>query len=133
MSRRIVVMIAVVVLALVPSALVVVQLGGAGWFAIPVAGDPGISWIPVTDTPRYRVLRDFAKPGATRRMHHHADATWHVLTLATGKLVLTVEGEPAVEVIPGRPVTLRGGVNHTFTNVGTETATIVEVFGKGQP
>ena len=95
-----------------------------------VAGDPGISSMVVTETPDYRVLRDFAEPGAVRRMHKHADATWHVFTLITGQLVLTVEGQAPVEVKPGQVISLQGGANHTFKNTGTLTATIVEVFGK---
>jgi mannose-6-phosphate isomerase-like protein (cupin superfamily) len=53
-----------------------------------------------------------------------------VLTLATGRLVLTIQGEAPVEIAAGQTVTLPGGIEHTFTNPGTETATIVEVFGK---
>jgi quercetin dioxygenase-like cupin family protein len=101
--------------------------------AKPVAGDPGISSLVVTETPDYRVLRDYAEPGATRRMHKHADATWHVFTLVTGRLLLTIEGEAPKEVTQGQTVSLKGGVNHTFTNPGTVTATIVEVFGKAKP
>lgn len=116
-------------LALIPTTVLLAQLGGAGWLALPVSGDSGISWMVVADTPEYRVLRDFAEPGATRRMHHH-DASWHVLTLATGELSLTVEGEPTVAISPGQSVYLKGGANHTFTSVGAVTATILEVFGK---
>ena len=117
------------VLALIPTIVLLAYLGGAGWLALPVSGDPGISWMVVADTPEYRVLRDFAEPGATRRMHHHP-GTWHVLTLATGELSLTVDGEPTVAISPGQSVYLKGGANHTFTNTGTVTATILEVFGK---
>jgi len=133
MRRRTILAMTLVAVAMVPSAFVWGQLAGARWWAIPLAEDPGVSWILLTETPRYRVLRDFAEPGATRRMHHHADATWHVLTVATGKLVLTVEGEPPVELTAGQSRSLEGGVQHTFTSVGPETATIVEVFGKTQP
>jgi mannose-6-phosphate isomerase-like protein (cupin superfamily) len=87
----------------------------------------------VTETADYRVLRDYAEPGATRRLHKHADATWHVFTLVTGRLILTIEGEAPKEVTAGQVVSLQGGVNHTFTNPGTVTATIVEVFGKAKP
>jgi quercetin dioxygenase-like cupin family protein len=97
-----------------------------------VAGDPGISSMVVAEAPDYRVLRDYAEPGATRRMHKHADATWHVFTLITGKLVVTIEGEAPVEVTPGQVLNLKGGANHTFKNIGTVTATIVEVFGKAK-
>ena len=133
MKRRAVVVAAIVILALMPSGLLLAQLGGAQWLSIPVSSDPGISWMVVTDTPNFRVLRDFAEPGATRRMHHHADATWHVLTLATGKLKVTVDGQAPVDISAGQSLSLKGGVSHTFTNVGRVTATIVEVFGKANP
>jgi quercetin dioxygenase-like cupin family protein len=98
--------------------------------ARPVAGDPGISSMVVMEQPEFRVLRDYAEPGATRRMHSHDDATWHVFTLVTGQLLLTIEGEQPVEVTQGQVVNLKGGAKHTFRNTGTVTATIVEVFGK---
>ncbi len=104
-------------------------VGGADK-ARPVAGDPGISSMVVMDQPEFRVLRDYAEPGAIRRMHSHDDATWHVFTLVTGQLLLTVDGEPPVEVAQGQVLNLKGGAKHTFKNTGTATATIVEVFGK---
>lgn len=106
------------------------QAVGGAENARPVAGDPGISSMVVMDQPAFRVLRDYAEPGAVRRMHSHDDATWHVFTLVTGQLVLTVEGEPPIEVTPGQVLHLKGGAKHTFRNTGTVTATIVEVFGK---
>lgn len=96
----------------------------------PVQGDPGISSMVVMDLPEFRVLRDWAEPGATRRMHSHNDATYHVFTLVTGQLKLTIEGEPPVDVTPGQVLSLKGGAKHTFINTGKVTATIVEVFGK---
>jgi quercetin dioxygenase-like cupin family protein len=98
--------------------------------AKPVTGDPGISSSQVLSEPQYRVLRDYAEPGATRRMHNHPDATFHVFVLITGKLRLTVEGQAPVEVNPGEALPLKGGVMHTFTNIGPQIATVVEVFGK---
>ena len=96
----------------------------------PVAGDPGISSMVVMDRDDFRVLRDWAEPGAMRRMHQHADATYHVFTLVTGQLVMTIEGQPPVDVKQGDVVELKGGVMHTFKNTGAVAATIVEVFGK---
>ncbi|HTE40195.1 MAG TPA: cupin domain-containing protein [Steroidobacteraceae bacterium] len=108
------------------------QAVGGAEGAKPVAGDPGISSMVVTEAADFRVLRDYAEPGATRRMHKHADATWHVFTLVTGQLTLTVEGQPPMDVTSGQVVSLQGGVNHTFTNKGAVIATIVEVFGKAK-
>jgi quercetin dioxygenase-like cupin family protein len=106
------------------------QAVGGAEAAKPVQGDPGISSMVVIDEAQFRVLRDYAEPGATRRMHAHNDATYHVFTLVTGQLRLTVEGQPPVDVTPGQALSLKGGVQHTFTNTGKVTATIVEVFGK---
>src|SRR5918993_4728436 len=98
--------------------------------ARPVQGDPGISSMVVLDRPEFRILRDYAEPSATRRMHAHQDAAYHVFVLITGKLRLTIEGESPVEVNPGEALYLTGGAQHTFTNIGPVAATIVEVFGK---
>lgn len=117
---------------MIPLLLAFLQAVGGAEQARPVAGDPGISSMVVVDKPEFRVLRDYAEPGATRRMHSHDDATYHVFTLVTGQLRLTIEGEPAQDVKPGQVLTLNGGAKHTFTNTGTATATIVEVFGKQQ-
>src|SRR5579862_5455407 len=101
--------------------------------ARPVAGDPGVSSMVAVDRPEFRVLRDYAEPGATRSMHSHDDATFHVFTLVTGQLRLTIEGEPPQDVVQGQVLTLKGGAKHTFTNTGKVAATIVEVFGKASP
>lgn len=120
----------VLAVTLLTSATAFAQAVGGPEKGRPVAGDPGISSMVVMDRPDFRVLRDWAEPGAVRRMHNHADATYHVFTLVTGQLVLTIEGQDPVEVKPGEVVELKGGAMHTFKNTGTVTATIVEVFGK---
>jgi mannose-6-phosphate isomerase-like protein (cupin superfamily) len=107
------------------------QAVGGAEKARPVPGDPGLSTMRVIDRPEFRVLRDYAEPGATRRLHAHADATYHVFVLVTGQLLLTIQGESPVEVTPGQVLDLKAGVMHTFKNSGSVTATIVEVFGKG--
>ena len=115
-------------------------LAPAGWAqavggaekARPVAGDPGISSMVVMDQPEFSVLRDYAEPGATRRMHSHDNVKWIVFTLVTGRLVLTFEGEAPIEVEPGQVLHFKGTAKHTFKNIANVTATIVEVFGKAQ-
>jgi quercetin dioxygenase-like cupin family protein len=98
--------------------------------ARPVTGDPGVSSMVALDQPTFRVLRDFAEPGAVRRLHRHADVTYHVMTVVTGRLRVTSEGGTPVDVNAGDVLNLQAGVMHTFTNIGAVTATIVEVFGK---
>lgn len=122
---------AAITLSLTPSAYA--QAIGGPEKGRAVAGDPGISSMVVMDKPDFRVLRDWAEAGAVRRMHNHADATYHVFTLLTGQLTLTVEGQEPVVVNAGDVLELKGGAMHTFKNTGTVTATIVEVFGKAKP
>ena len=122
-------LLALVVALLLPRAASAQAVGGAEK-ARAVAGDPGISSMVVMEQPEFRVLRDYAEPGATRRMHSHDDATWHVFTLVTGQLLLTIDGESPIEVTQGQVLNLKGGAKHTFRNTGTVAATIVEVFGK---
>jgi quercetin dioxygenase-like cupin family protein len=122
--------LAIVLAVLMMSASAFAQAVAGAEKARPVTGDPGISSMVVMEEAAFRVLRDYAEPGATRRMHAHKDATWHVFTLITGQLRLTIEGEPPRDVMQGEVVSLKGGATHSFTNTGKVTATIVEVFGK---
>lgn len=106
------------------------QAVGGAEKARPVPGDPGLSSMVVMDQPEFSVLRDYAEPGATRRMHSHDTVKWIVFTLVTGKLILTFEGQAPIEVEPGQVLHFKGTARHTFKNVANVTATIVEVFGK---
>jgi len=117
-------------LMLVSTSLLLAQAVGGPEKGVPVKGDPGISSMRVLDRPDYFVLRDWAEPGAVRRMHNHPGTTYHVFTLVTGQLRLTVEGQAPIDVKPGEVVELNNAAMHTFTNTGTMTATIVEVFGR---
>ena len=115
---------------LLGTSLLLAQAVGGPEKGRPVSGDPGISSMNVMERPEFRVLRDWAEPGAARRMHNHPNTTYHVFTLVTGQLRLTIEGREPIDVKQGDVVDLPGGANHTFVNTGTVTATIVEVFGK---
>lgn len=123
---------AVVALLLLPATAGWAQAVGGVEKARPVAGDPGVSSMVVVDQPEFSVLRDYAEPGATRRMHSHDTVKWIVFTLVTGRLVLTFEGEAPIEVEPGQVLHFKGTARHTFKNVANATSTIVEVFGKTQ-
>lgn len=102
-----------------------------GAMGVPVPGDPGISasW-NLLDDSAYSVARDYAEPGATRRMHNHPEFSYHLFVLLSGTLRVTIEGKEPKEVHAGEVLQIPAGANHTFTNTGTVTATIVEVFGK---
>jgi quercetin dioxygenase-like cupin family protein len=115
------------------TSLLVAQAVGGREKGQPVVGDAGMAYMVVMDRPDFRVLRDWADPGAVRRMHNHPDATYHVFTLVTGQLRMTIEGQAPFDVNQGDVLELKGGVMHGFTNTGKVTATLVEVFGKARP
>jgi quercetin dioxygenase-like cupin family protein len=115
---------------LVGASMLFAQAVGGPEKGVPVKGDPGISSMRVLDRPDFFVLRDWAEPGAVRRMHNHPGTTYHIFTLVTGQLKLTIEGQPPIDVKQGEVVELNNAAMHTFTNTGTVTATIVEVFGR---
>ncbi len=115
---------------LVGASLLFAQAVGGPEKGVPVKGDPGISSMRVLDRPDYFVLRDWAEPGAVRRMHNHPNTTNHEFTLVTGQLRLTIEGQAPIDVKQGEVVELNNAAMHTFINTGTTTATIVEVFGR---
>ena len=117
-------------LTLLATSLLVAQAVGGPEKGVPVKGDPGISSMRVMDRPDFFVLRDWAEPGAVRRMHNHPDTTYHIFTLVTGQLRLTIEGQAPIDVKQGEVVELNNAAMHTFVNTGNVTATIVEVFGK---
>lgn len=125
--------IALTVLLLTATSFLAAQAVGGPENGRPVKGDPGISSMVVMERPEFRVLRDWAEPGAVRRMHNHLGTTYHVFTLVTGELTLTIQGQPPVMVKQGDVLELKGEAMHTFTNTGSTTATIVEVFGKAKP
>jgi quercetin dioxygenase-like cupin family protein len=83
----------------------------------------------VMDQEAFRVLRDFFEPGAMRTMHAHESA-YHVMTVITGTLRIGFEGAAPIEVTQGEVLHLDGGVRHSIENIGTNTATLIEVFDK---
>jgi len=122
-----------VMASLLPAKRALAQALPQGATGLPVQGDSGISasWALLNDSA-FSVARDYAEPGATRRMHKHPEFSFHVFILLSGTLRLTIEGEEPKEVHAGEVLRIKAGANHGFTNVGTVVATIVEVFGKPQ-
>ena len=73
MTNKVLLLAALAGLALASTAHA--QAVGGADKARPVAGDPGMTTMAVVDTPDIRVLRDYADPGATRRLHQKVTAT----------------------------------------------------------
>jgi len=103
-------------------------IGGAP-AAHAVQGDTGVYSLRVIDEPGYRALRNYAEPGATRRLHRHDDVAFHLFVVLTGAFRFTTDGDDPRVVGAGDIIEIPPGVEHTFTNIGNDTATFVEVFG----
>lgn len=118
-----------VVTALVSTYVAAQALGNAS-AARPVQGDAGVFSSTVLDEPMFRAGRNYAAPGAVRSLHRHGDVSFHIFILATGTLRLEIEGQNPRIIGAGEIVSIPAGANHTFTNIGGDTATFIEVFGK---
>jgi quercetin dioxygenase-like cupin family protein len=118
------------VIAAVASTYVAAQALGNSSAARPVQGDAGVFSSTVLDEAMFRTGRNYAAPGATRSLHRHGDVSFHIFILATGTLRLEIEGEGPRIIGAGEIVSIPAGSNHTFTNIGGDTATFIEVFGK---
>jgi quercetin dioxygenase-like cupin family protein len=111
----------------------VAQSPGTGAIKMnPVAATSGkgVSNAALLDRPEVRILRVDIEPGGVRNIHTHDDTLYH--------LFIPISGTPRFQVEPDNPVDLaawqaqfiKGGARHGFTNPGTTTATVVEVFIK---
>lgn len=118
-----------VVAILVATQAAAQALGNAS-AAQPVQGDAGVFTSTVLDEPLFRASRNYAAPGATRSLHRHADVSFHLFILATGTLRFEIEGENPRILGAGETLSIPAGANHGFTNIGGDTATFIEVFGK---
>ena len=118
------------VVTVLASTYAAAQALGSASAARPVQGDAGVFSSTVLDEPMFRTGRNYAAPGATRSLHRHGDVSFHIFILATGTLRLEIEGDQPRIIGAGEIVSIPAGANHTFTNIGGDTATFIEVFGK---
>lgn len=119
-----------VILAMLVSTQARAQALGSASAAQPVEGNAGVFTSTVLEEPLHRTSRNYAAPGATRALHRHSDVSFHIFILATGTLRLEIEGERARILAAGEIVSIPAGANHGFTNIGGDTATFIEIFGK---
>ena len=88
---------------------------------------------PVTVTqllqrPEMRVIRVAIQPNATRTLHAHAEALFHLFMPLDGTIEVTIEGEPTERLGPWQPHFFKGGTTHAFTNPSGSVVQWLEVF-----
>lgn len=94
-------------------------------------GEPAGSPVKVTrilDTPQTRVAQVEIQPNATRPLHTHPEALWHVFVTTDAPMDLLIEGEPTVHLGPWQAHFFKGGTMHGFHNPTDRTARWVELF-----
>jgi hypothetical protein len=94
-------------------------------------GEPAGGPVKVTrivDTPQTRVVQVEIQPNATRPLHAHAEALWHVFVTTDAPMDLLVEGQPDVHLEPWHAHFFTGGTMHGFRNPNARTVRWIEMF-----
>jgi quercetin dioxygenase-like cupin family protein len=94
-------------------------------------GEPAGGPVKVTrilDTPQTRVAQVEIQPNATRPLHNHPEALWHVFVTTDAPMDLLIEGQPDVHLEPWHAHFFTGGDVHGFHNPNNRSVRWVELF-----
>ena len=94
-------------------------------------GEPAGGPVKVTrivDTPQTRVVQVEIQPNATRPLHNHPEAIWHVYVTTDAPMDLLIEGQPDVHLEPWHAHFFTGGTMHGFRNPNGRTVRWIELF-----
>jgi quercetin dioxygenase-like cupin family protein len=69
-------------------------------------------------------------PNGVRNVHTHDDMQYHLFIPTSDGMRFQIEGEKPVQMTAWQAQFVKGGTNHGFTNTGSSTVTIMEVFVK---
>src|SRR5207244_4016747 len=95
------------------------------------AADPAGGPVKVTrilDTAQTRVAEVEIRPNATRPLHSHPEALWHVFVTTDAPMDLLIEGQPTVHLGPWQAHFFTGGTMHGFSNPNARTVRWIELF-----
>jgi quercetin dioxygenase-like cupin family protein len=82
----------------------------------------------ILDTPQTRVVQVEIQPNATRPLHNHPEALWHVFVTTDAPMELLVEGQATVHLEPWHAHFFTGGTMHGFRNPNARTVRWIELF-----
>jgi quercetin dioxygenase-like cupin family protein len=94
-------------------------------------GEPTGGPVKVTrilDTPQTRVAQVEIQPNATRPLHSHPEALWHVFVATDAPMDLLIEGQSTVHLEPWHAHFFTGGTMHGFRNPNARTVRWIELF-----
>lgn len=95
------------------------------------AADPAGNPVTVTrivDNEQTRVSQVVIRANATRPMHSHPEALWHVFVTTDAPIDLLIEGAPTVHLGPWQAYFFKGGTMHAFSNPNARPARWIELF-----
>jgi quercetin dioxygenase-like cupin family protein len=91
------------------------------------AGGP-VKVTRILDTTQTRVVQVEIRANATRPLHSHPEALWHVFVTTDAPMDLLIEGEPTVHLGPWEAHFFKGGEVHGFSNPNARTVRWIELF-----
>jgi quercetin dioxygenase-like cupin family protein len=91
------------------------------------AGGP-VKVTRILDNEQTRVAQVEIPANATRPLHAHPEALWHVFVTTDAPMDLLIEGEPIVHLGPWQAHFFKGGTMHGFSNPNARTVRWVELF-----
>ena len=107
--------------------------GAAGPLVLnPIAATSGtgVSNAALINRDEIRVLRVDVAPGGVRNVHSHDDMQYHLFIPTAAGMQFQAAAEKPQQMAAWEAQFVKGGTQHGFTNTGTSTVTIVEVFVK---
>ena len=107
--------------------------GAAGPLVLnPIAATSGtgVSNAALINRDEIRVLRVDVAPGGVRNVHSHDDMQYHLFIPTAPGMRFQAAAEKPQQMAAWEAQFVKGGTQHGFTNTGTSTVTIVEIFVK---
>jgi|SRR6188474_2556528 quercetin dioxygenase-like cupin family protein len=130
---RVTVASAIVALLWIGSSVVAQTPGTAGALVlnpIAAASGTGVSNAALINRDEIRVLRVDVAPGGVRNVHTHDDVQYHLFIPTAAGMRFESENEKPVQMTAWQAQFVKGGTKHGFTNTGSSTVTIMEIFVK---
>jgi quercetin dioxygenase-like cupin family protein len=123
----------VIAMIWIGSSVVAQTPGTAGALVLnPIAATSGtgVSNVPLLNRDEIRVLRVDVAPGGVRNVHSHDDMQYHLFIPTAAGMRFETEPERPVQMAAWQAQFVKGGTKHGFTNTGSSTVTIMEIFVK---
>ena len=97
---------------------------------IAATSGTGVSNAALINRDEIRVLRVDVAPGGVRNVHSHDDMQYHLFIPTAAGMQFQAQSDKPAQMAAWQAQFVKGGTQHGFTNTGSSTVTIVEIFVK---